>query len=175
MKAYHRRRRERNAYALRPRQPNAQALDRDRRRRPAAPTPWQGRMRALQDELHRNDPHANSMEIFLIYPDDLPGLMFSSNPQNLAIVRGTGQWLEETHEAKPPLLCATCDRELADFRTVEAFVVGRSPFAQRTGHMLISGICTECVKLPPEELLDAYSSGLKKIGLARDKLQHGTS
>jgi hypothetical protein len=62
MKAYHRRRRERNAYALRPRQPNTQALDRDRRRRPAAPTPWQGRMRALQDELHRNDPHANSMQ-----------------------------------------------------------------------------------------------------------------
>jgi hypothetical protein len=139
------------------------------------PTTWQRRMRAFQNELHKNDPHTNAMEVFLVYPNDFLGMTFSSSMQNIATVRTIGQWMKSVQEGKPPPLCATCDHELADFLEVRAFIVGQSLFARDSGHMLVSGVCFRCVKRNPQELLDAYYRDLKKIGLARDKLQQGSA
>jgi len=172
MAAYHRRPAGRNAHNLWPPATRPPISGRNDHRRPS---PWQRSMRAFQDELHRNDPHSNTMEIFIVFPDDLVKLILSSNPRNLALARCINDWLKEALNAKPPPLCAACDHELADSRAVQAFVVGRSAFARESGHMLISGVCPQCVRLSSEELLNVYYASLEKIGLARGKLQQGAA
>lgn len=66
-----------------------------------APTLWQRRMRAFQNGLHRNDPHGNTMELFIVYPDDFFKLIFSSNAQDIAIIQCLA-WMKAVHETKPP-------------------------------------------------------------------------
>ena len=104
------------------------------------PTPWQRRMRAFQNDLHQNDPHANTMEAFLVYPADVGICMMSSRPENIAIAQAIGQWVGIVGRGEKPL-CATCEHE---FKAVippgfSAFIVARSAFTRDAGHMLVSG------------------------------------
>jgi hypothetical protein len=113
-------------------------------------------MRAFQNELHKNDPHTNAMEVFLVYPNDFLRMTFSSSPQNIAAVRTIGQWYRSIF-----LIVFNCLRTLG-------IIPGFFP-------ALVSGVCFRCVKRNPQELLDAYYRDLKEIGLARDKLQQGSA
>jgi hypothetical protein len=129
-------------------------------------TPWQREMW----EFHRQTwKGGGAFQTEIIRHEHKLALLLAGEEHKLKTI---SEWVKAVYAGRRPL-CLGCDHEFTGHDIVPAFCFS-TPFIEGDT-AIVTGICEKCGAKSDVELLEFAYQGLKELGLANRKLEHGTA